>query len=116
MNNRKIGSDYERIAGEYLKLHGYEILEYNFRCKSGEVDLIAKDGEYLVFCEVKYRKDDRKGEPLEAVTLEKQKRISKVAGYYIARTHNINMPCRFDVIGILGNEIQVVKNAFEYIG
>ncbi len=116
MNNRKIGSDYERIAGEYLKLHGYEILEYNFRCKSGEVDLIAKDGEYLVFCEVKYRKDDRKGEPLEAVTLEKQKRISKVAGYYIARTYNINMPCRFDVIGILGNEIQVVKNAFEYIG
>lgn len=116
MNNREIGSSYEKIAGEYLKLRGYEILEYNFRCRNGEIDIIAKDGEYLVFCEVKYRKDDRKGEPLEAVNLEKQKRISKAAGYYIARTCNINMPCRFDVVGILGNEIQVVKNAFEYIG
>ena len=48
MNNRKIGNSYEKIAGEYLRLHGYEILEYNFRCKAGEIDIIAKDGDYLV--------------------------------------------------------------------
>lgn len=116
MNNRKTGSSYEKIAGEYLKLQGYEILEYNFRCRSGEIDIIAKDGEYLVFCEVKYRQNVGKGTPFEAVTIEKQKKISKVAAYYITRMNNINIPCRFDVVGILGNEIRIVKNAFEYIG
>lgn len=115
MNNRKVGSTYERIAGEYLKLQGYEILEYNFRCKNAEVDIVAKDGEYLVFCEVKYRKNIRKGNPLEAVTSEKQKKISKAALYYVTMRRQEMQPCRFDVVGILGNEIQIVKNAFEYI-
>ena len=116
MNNRKIGNSYEKIAGEYLRLHGYEILEYSFRCKAGEIDIIAKDGDYLVFCEVKYRKSKRKGSPFEAVTIEKQKKISKTAMYYIATKEQKEIPCRFDVIGILGNQIQIVKNAFEYIG
>lgn len=116
MNNRKIGSSYERIAGEYLKLKGYEILEYNFRCRSGEIDIIARDGEYLVFCEVKYRQNVGKGTPFEAVTIEKQKKISKTALYYVTTKYRRDIPCRFDVVGILGNEIRVVKNAFEYIG
>ena len=54
-NNRAIGSKFEKEAGTYLKKHGYEILEYNYRCRAGEIDIIARDGEYLVFCEVKYR-------------------------------------------------------------
>lgn len=77
MNNRKIGNSYEKIAGEYLRLHGYEILEYNFRCKAGEIDIIAKDGDYLVFCEVKYRKSKRKGSPFEAVTIENRRKFLK---------------------------------------
>ena len=52
-NHRKTGTRYERIAGEYLKSKGYEILEYNYRSRTGEIDIIARDGEYLVFCEVK---------------------------------------------------------------
>lgn len=115
MNNRNVGSTYERIAGEYLKLQGYEILAYNFRCRYGEVDIVAKDGEYLVFCEVKYRKNIRKGSLLEAVTPEKQKKISKAALYYVTTRHQEMLPCRFDVVGILGNEIEIVKNAFECI-
>lgn len=115
MNSRKTGSSYEKIAGEYLALHGYEILEYNFRCRRGEIDIIAKDGEYLVFCEVKYRKNGRKGTPLDAITIEKQKKISQTALYYIATKGKGEVPCRFDVIGILGDEIQLIKHAFEYI-
>lgn len=116
MNNRKKGSQYEQIAGEYLKLQGYEVLEYNFRCRFGEIDIVAKDGESLVFCEVKYRKNEETGSPLEAVTFAKQKRISKTAFYYVAIKNKESMTYRFDVIGILGNEIQHIKNAFEYIG
>lgn len=115
MNNRKTGSSYEKIAGEYLTLHGYEILEYNFRCRRGEIDIIAKDDGYLVFCEVKYRRNAQKGTPLDAITIEKQKKISQTALYYITTKCKSELPCRFDVIGILGDEIQLVKHAFEYI-
>ena len=55
-NRRKIGTNYERLAGKYLEAHGYQIIEYNFKCNAGEIDIIAKDQEYLVFCEVKYRR------------------------------------------------------------
>ena len=53
--NHKTGAEYEQKAGAYLEEQGYEILEYNFRCRAGEIDIVARDGEYLVFCEVKYR-------------------------------------------------------------
>ena len=72
-NRRQTGTFYERKAGEYLEKQGYKILEYNYRCRAGEIDIVARDGEYLVFCEVKYRKDNKKGTPLEAVTLQKQR-------------------------------------------
>lgn len=115
-NRRTIGSGYERLAGKYLETMGYEILEYNFRCRTGEIDIVAREGEYLVFCEVKYRCDGRKGDPLEAVTPAKQRKISQTAMYYIAVNRRTDVPCRFDVIGILGNKIQIIKNAFDYIG
>ena len=116
MDKRKTGSSYEKLAGEYLISQGYEILEYNFRCRRGEIDIVAKDGEYLVFCEVKYRRTAKKGSPLDAITTEKQKKISQTALYYITTRCKGEVPCRFDVIGILGDEIQLIKHAFEYIG
>lgn len=115
-NNRKVGSSYEHLAGEYLEQQGYCILEYNYRYRRGEIDIIAKDGEYLVFCEVKYRKDSSAGDPLEAVDFKKQQVISKCALYYMTTHHLDHMSCRFDVVGILGSEITLIKNAFEYIG
>lgn len=111
-NTRRTGSDYERAAGYYLEQMGYEVLEYNYRCRAGEIDLIAKDGEYLVFCEVKYRSDGRKGSPLEAVGPGKQKKIFRCAMFYLAERHLENIPCRFDVIGIEGAEVTYIKNAF----
>ena len=59
MNRRKEGAYYENLVAEYLKTQGYEILEKNYRCRIGEIDLIAKEGETLVFVEVKYRRNER---------------------------------------------------------
>lgn len=117
MNKRAVGTAHEKLAGAYLEKQGYEILEYNFRCRMGEVDIVAKDGKYLVFVEVKYRSSGRAESPLEAVNIRKQRVISKVASYYCL-THGCgeSTPCRFDVVGIHGEEYTLIKNAFEYAG
>ena len=117
MNKRAVGTAYEKIAGAYLMQQGYEIVAYNFRCRLGEIDIIAKEDGYLVFVEVKYRADERSGSPLEAVDKRKQRIISKVASYYCL-THGCGetTPCRFDVVAICDEEYTLVKNAFEYAG
>lgn len=115
-NRRKIGTQYERKAGEYLKEQGYEVLEYNYRCRMGEIDIIAIDGGCLVFCEVKYRSGPKNGHPAEAVDYRKQRVISKCALYYLT-THGLtDAECRFDVVSIEGEQITVYSNAFDYIG
>lgn len=112
-NFRERGSRYETMAAVYLQKLGYRILEKNYRRKTGEIDLIALDEEYLVFIEVKFRKDDRKGEPQEAVTPQKQKRIWRTAQYYITEKKlSEDIPCRFDVVAFLGKEVWHLKNAF----
>lgn len=117
MNKRAVGTAYEKQAGVYLAEHGYEILEYNFRCRMGEIDIIARDGEYLVFVEVKYRKDTSRGNPLEAIDIKKQRIISKVASYYcLTHGYGETMSCRFDVVAMLGKQTTLIKNAFEYRG
>ncbi|MFP4697519.1 MAG: YraN family protein [Eubacteriales bacterium] len=115
-NNRKVGQYYEEKATEYLKQQGYIILKINFRCRVGEIDIIAKDGDYLVFLEVKYRKSGKKGDPSEAVNYYKQRTITKVAQYYMVKNNlSYNTSCRFDVIVILQNKIRLIKNAFNAI-
>lgn len=115
-NNRKIGSKYEQIAGKYLEKLGYEILCYNYNCPLGEIDIIALEEDTLVFIEVKYRRNLSTGNPLEAVNIKKQKVISKCANYYITGQHRYNCSCRFDVIGIVGEQITHILNAFDYKG
>ena len=97
-NRRQTGTDYERAAGGYLESIGYEILEYNYRCKTGEIDIVAKDGEYIVFCEVKYRSDRRKGGALAAVDARKQQIIFRCAMFYLTERHLGDVPCRWDKI------------------
>lgn len=113
--NREIGAFYERLAGDYLEKQGYTILEYNFTCRTGEIDIIAKEKEYLVFCEVKYRKNNEKGNPFEAVNTGKQRKISECALCYLKQKQLYDTPCRFDVIGILGDDIELLKNAFDFV-
>ena len=117
MNKRAVGTSYEKRAGAYLEQQGYEVLEYNFRSRQGEIDIIARDGEYLVFVEVKYRRNAAMGTPFEAVNQKKQRILSRTASYYcLTHGYGETMPCRFDVVAVLGEEIQVLKNAFEYAG
>ena len=115
MNKRELGTAYEKKAEEYLEGLGYEILTCNFRNRYGEIDIIAKHEGYLVFVEVKYRKDDGAGSPLDAVTVQKQRSISKCAMYYMNKKHLQDVAVRFDVVGIQGNEVTLVQNAFEFI-
>lgn len=113
LNKRKIGEEYEEAAVRYLEQAGYEVIERNFRCKLGEIDIIAKDHCYLVFIEVKYRSSARYGLPIEAVDIKKQKTIYRVAQWYL-KEHKIgnNIDIRFDIVCILGDKITLYKNAF----
>ena len=114
-NNRQKGSEKEAIAASFLLRKKYEILEKNYRQKSGEIDLIAKDPEdgAIVFVEVKYRRKTEKGFPEEAVTRYKQQRIYRTAEWYLlTRKLPVFTRCRFDVVSILGEEIRHIKNAF----
>lgn len=112
-NNREVGEKYEQIAAAYLQSLGYKILEYNYRCPMGEIDLIAQDGEYLVFCEVKYRKTKSKGTALEAVGRQKQRTICRCALHYMVRMGQMEAPIRFDVIGFEGEERIHIQDAFQ---
>lgn len=112
-NKRIIGSEYERAAAVYLQKQGYEIIEHNFFSRYGEIDIIAKDGEYLVFIEVKYRKNDKYGMPQEAVSATKRRRIISSSRYYCIKNEiPQDYPVRYDVVAILGEDIEVIKNAF----
>ena len=113
-NKRREGGIYEEIAAEWLKKQGLVILERNFRCRQGEIDLIARDNNYLVFVEIKYRKTKGSGWAVEAVDRRKQEKIRKVALYYIVRTGRpVESPYRFDVLGFDGSRITWIKNAYE---
>ncbi len=113
INKRKVGSEKEAVAADYLSGIGYQILERNFYSRTGEIDLVAREGGYLVFIEVKYRRNNASGYPEEAVTPAKQRAIIQTARYYMLRNKYPEMtPCRFDVVAITGVEIRLIQNAF----
>lgn len=112
-NKREIGTRKEELAAQYLGSQGVRILERNFRCRQGEIDLIGKEEDYLVFFEVKYRKTAKKGLPEEAVDARKQQKIRYTAQYYLYQhRYSEETSCRFDVISILGDTITWMKDAF----
>ncbi len=114
MNKHEIGCRYEERAARYLEEQGYQIAERNYRCRLGEIDLIARDGAYLVFVEVKYRADERSGYGLESVDGKKQRRIIRAASWYLYERHiRDGQPCRFDVVSFLGEEITLLRDAFQ---
>lgn len=103
MDKRAVGERFEEMACAYMVEQGFRILERNFRCRQGEIDVIGEDGEYLVFAEVKYRASGVSGSPAEAVTVTKQKKICRTADYY-RYCHGIgeDRAVRYDVIAIDG--------------
>lgn len=115
MQKNVFGARGEIIASNYLINKGYAILERNYKNKIGEIDIIAKQGNTIVFVEVKTRMTRAFGDPLEAVNVRKQQKIRDVATAYLMKTKKLNSPCRFDVISILGDtneEIDHIENAF----
>lgn len=109
MDRNQIGCFGEGMAAEYLSMAGYQIVEKNFRCKLGEIDLIGRKENTLVFCEVKTRSGDMYGRPCEAVNNRKKDHIRKVALYYM-NTHDCgNSDFRFDVMEIY---LSYIKGAF----
>lgn len=112
MRAKIYGQEGEILAKNFLLKKKYKIIETNFTCKVGEIDIIAKDKDFLVFVEVKSRSTKKFGLPREAVTIQKQNKIRKVAQFYLQKTQNFDTKCRFDVIEILDNEINHIVNAF----
>jgi putative endonuclease len=96
-----IGRRGEFVAVEHLQSQGMVIVKRNWRCSVGEIDVIAKDGDVLVFCEVKTRSSVRFGHPLEAVTAAKLDRIRRLARHYLHEHDIRRTPVRIDVIGVL---------------
>lgn len=115
-NNRSKGFYYEEQAAAFLQKLGYTIVEQNYICPAGEVDIIARDGAELVFVEVKYRRSLGYGSGFDAVDPQKQKRLSKCLLYYLMSHKLADVASRFDVISIHNREISLVKNAFNYWG
>lgn len=111
-SNIEKGNAGEIIACQYIKRKGYKILKTNYSTAVGEIDIIAADNQYIVFIEVKYRNNITKGYPREAVGKSKQNKIKKTALYYIVENDLNNNDFRFDVIEILGNNIEHIENAF----
>ncbi|NLO10638.1 MAG: YraN family protein [Clostridiales bacterium] len=114
MNKREVGSRYEDTASRFLREQGYIILEKNFRCKIGEIDIIGKSEGYLCFIEVKYRSSSEYGFPSEAVDNRKRRKIVHTAlSYMNYRKFPPDTPCRFDIVVILNDKYSLIKNAFE---
>lgn len=114
------GQRAEEIAVSYLEDHGYQILERNFRCRSGEIDIIACEGDVLCFVEVRSTRSNAFGDPLETIDAAKRRRIIRTAQYFISgaarRYEALPDEIRFDVVGITLEpelKIRLVRGAFE---
>jgi putative endonuclease len=108
-----IGDRQEQRAEHYLTRQGLKLLARNYRCRHGEIDLIMRDGDALVFIEVRYRKNARFGSAAASVTTGKQRRIIRTAQHYLQH-HPSGADCRFDVLAMTGSEhLEWLKNAFE---
>ncbi|MHB8092544.1 MAG: YraN family protein [Syntrophales bacterium] len=112
-----VGKRGEELAAVYLAKVGYRIIERNYRCIFGEIDIVAEEGGSIVFIEVKSRRSIAYGDPQLAVGARKQKKISMVALNYIEEKHQHSRNARFDVVAVkilpAGTTIELIKNAFE---
>ena len=120
--NRLLGNRGERLAARYLRRQGYRILSRQYRTRLGELDLIAMDRECIVFVEVKTRRSDAAGQPIEAITHQKQKKLTQLALTYLKRYGLLEHAARFDVVALCWDDsqkkppIKHYKNAFPAVG
>jgi putative endonuclease len=108
----RVGGDKERLARSFLEKRGLHLLERNYGCRRGEIDLVMRDADTLVFVEVRFRASSRFGTPAETVDIHKQRRLAAAAAHYLQR-HPTSLPCRFDVVALGGtNSIEWIRSAF----
>jgi putative endonuclease len=116
---KEVGAKGEKLAAKFLKRKGYKVIQRNYKCKLGEIDIVAEHDGTIVFVEVKTRQTQEFGPPQYAVTAAKRGQISKVALSYIRDKKMVDQSCRFDVIGITFQseshkpEIDHIENAFQ---
>ena len=112
VNRTEQGAQAERTAAALLLAAGYEIVERNFRCKAGELDIIAREGDVLVFVEVRSRSDHEHGPAIETIGRAKQRQVVRVARHYLAAAEPRFERCRFDVVAITAGESILLRDAF----
>lgn len=110
------GRQAETAACHYLQQHGLILITKNFRCRLGEIDLIMRDQDTLVFIEVRYRHRSDYGSSAESINLSKRKKLLRTAEYYLLQQQLVDrVPCRFDVLAISHHtQIEWIKDAFSY--
>jgi putative endonuclease len=111
--NRGTGADAEACAAAFLESRGLTIIERNYRCRFGEIDLVARDGATVVFVEVRARSSRAYGGAAESITPAKRKRLVAAARHYLAG-HRVQRACRFDVVLLSGTsqDVEWIANAF----
>ena len=110
----KLGQLYEKLALAYLQQQGLQLVQQNFQCKAGEIDLVMRDNNSLVFVEVKYRASSAFGGALAAVTKAKQQKLLRASRWYLQQHNATNLACRLDVLAIEGQppyQYNWIKNA-----
>ena len=118
-SRKELGAKGEKLAARFLRRKGYKIVQRNYRCKLGEVDIVAEQDKTLVFVEVRTKQTEKFGPPQSSVTSTKRRHISRVALFYIKEKGLVEQSCRFDVIAITfpsGSRkpnIEHIENAFE---
>ena len=112
VHKKVLGRAGEKRGAKFLKKLGYKILKTNYKTPFGEADIVAKDGDTVVFCEVKTRLSDRFGTPAEAVGLKKEQRYINIARYFLMRAGRDDVAVRFDVVEVFGESVNHIQNAF----
>ncbi len=112
MHRRRLGQAGERAAEEWYRSRGFDLVERNWRCARGEIDLILRKKQLLVVCEVKTRASDAFGIPAEAVSVAKQRRIRGLASLFLEESDLTHAAVRFDVACVMGTGIEIIEDAF----
>jgi len=107
-----LGRKGEKISVEFLRKQGYKIMDRNYRCPQGEIDIVARDKGVLCFVEVKTRRTEKYGLPAEAVDWHKQKKLARIALTYLKEKNISQQDLRFDVVSVYPDRIEIIKDAF----
>jgi putative endonuclease len=119
MKRKTTGMIGEKLAADFLTKQGYDIIESNYRCKEGEVDIIARDGDFLVFIEVRAKSSRIFGSPEESVTARKKEHLKNVASHYLETHDSLSAQWRIDFVAVeldragKSRRIEVIKNAVD---